>query len=73
MPFTAQQFFEVFGPYHAALWPAPVFLNALAVLALVLAWRGKAHDTLSSRAGHAAFTHPCATTPYIGGAVERRT
>ena len=44
MPFTVQQFFEVFGRYHAALWPAPVLLNVLAVLAIVLAWRGKERE-----------------------------
>jgi hypothetical protein len=44
MPFTAQQFFDVFGRYHAALWPAPVFLNVVAVVAIVLAWRGRAND-----------------------------
>jgi hypothetical protein len=44
MPFTAPQFFEVFGRYHAALWPAPFVLNALALLALVLAWRGGEND-----------------------------
>jgi hypothetical protein len=44
MPFTVQEFFAVFGRYHAALWPAPVVLNALAVLAIGLALRGKERD-----------------------------
>ena len=45
LPFTSEQFFAVFGAYNQAVWPAQVFLLALAVLALVLvasprAWSG---------------------------------
>lgn len=36
LPFTSEQFFAVFGAYNEAVWPAQVFLLALAVLALVL-------------------------------------
>jgi hypothetical protein len=36
LPFTPEQFFAVFGVYNEAVWPAQVFLLALAVLALVL-------------------------------------
>jgi hypothetical protein len=39
MPFTVGQFFDVFARYHAAVWPAPLVLNALALLALVLVYR----------------------------------
>jgi hypothetical protein len=36
LPFTSEQFFAVFGAYNEAVWPAQLFLLALAVLALVL-------------------------------------
>ena len=39
MPFTAEQFFDVFARYHAGVWPAPVVLTALAVLALVFVFK----------------------------------
>ena len=37
IPFTAQQFFEVIARYNEALWPAPLVLHALALLAVVFA------------------------------------
>jgi len=37
LPFTAEQFFDVFRAYNAALWPAQMFLLALAGMAVVLA------------------------------------
>ena len=39
VPFTAQQFFEVMARYNLAVWPAPVLLHALALLALVFVLR----------------------------------
>lgn len=36
LPFTAEQFFEVFRAYNTAVWPAQVLLLALAVVALAL-------------------------------------
>lgn len=36
MPFTVDQFFDVFRRYNQAVWPAPVILYVLAVVALVL-------------------------------------
>jgi len=36
LPFTADQFFDVFARYHAGVWPAPVVLTGLAALALGL-------------------------------------
>jgi hypothetical protein len=36
LPFTAGQFFEVFARYHAGVWPAPLVLTGLALLALGL-------------------------------------
>lgn len=40
LPFTAEQFFDVFRAYNEAVWPAPVLLLALAVAALVIvAWQ----------------------------------
>ena len=35
IPFTAQQFFEVIARYNQAVWPAPLLLHALALLAVV--------------------------------------
>lgn len=34
LPFTSRQFFEVFAAYNIAVWPAQVFLNLAALLAL---------------------------------------
>jgi hypothetical protein len=42
LPFTRQQFFEVFAAYNAATFPAAILAYPLAVLALVAAWRGRA-------------------------------
>jgi hypothetical protein len=39
IPFTAQQFFEVMARYNLAVWPAPVVLQVLALLALVFVLR----------------------------------
>lgn len=39
MPFTAQQFLNVFAAYNAAIWPAQVPLYLLGILAAVLAAR----------------------------------
>ncbi len=36
LPFSSEQFFEVFGSYNTAVWPAQVLLVALAVAAIVL-------------------------------------
>jgi hypothetical protein len=36
LPFTAEQFYDVFRRYNEALWPAPVFLTGLAVAAIPL-------------------------------------
>jgi Family of unknown function (DUF6064) len=40
LPFSAVQFFEVFARYHAAVWPMPVLLNAVALLVVFSSWRG---------------------------------
>ncbi len=39
LPFTAEQFFEVFRAYNEAVWPAQVVLHALALAALGLVFR----------------------------------
>jgi hypothetical protein len=36
LPFTVEQFFDVFARYNIGVWPAPLVLTGLAVLALVL-------------------------------------
>jgi Family of unknown function (DUF6064) len=35
LPFTPEQFFDVFAAYHAALWPAPLVANALGLVAML--------------------------------------
>lgn len=39
LPFTREQFFDVFAAYNAATWPAAVAVYPLALLALAAAWR----------------------------------
>lgn len=34
LPFTVGQFYGVFRDYNTTLWPAPIFLVALAVAAI---------------------------------------
>ncbi len=38
MPFTPQQFFEVFSAYNAAIWPAQVLAYALGLVAVASLW-----------------------------------
>lgn len=48
-PFTAGQFFDVFGDYNRALWPAQVALNGLGVAAVMLVFvRHRAADAAVS-------------------------
>lgn len=39
LPFSAEQFYEVFGAYNEAVWPAQMFLLAVAVTAFALVFR----------------------------------
>lgn len=39
LPFTEDQFFQVFAAYNRAVWPAPVVLTLLALGVAVLVWR----------------------------------
>ena len=39
IPFTVEQFFEIFRSYNEAIWPAQVLAYLLGILVLVLAWR----------------------------------
>jgi hypothetical protein len=46
LPFTPEQFFEVFRQYHASVWPAPVLLTLLGLAATAAAaarprWAGR--------------------------------
>ena len=43
LPFTREQFFGVFAAYNAANWPIAILAYPLAVLALLVAWRGTAN------------------------------
>jgi Family of unknown function (DUF6064) len=40
LPFTQEQFFEVFAAYNMEIWPAAIAAYPIALLALALAWRG---------------------------------
>jgi hypothetical protein len=54
MPFTVEQFFDVFGAYNTAIWPAQIIAYVLGILACVLAYR---ESKISSRiiSGFLAF------------------
>ena len=39
IPFTVEQFFDVFGTYNAAIWPIQVLAYVLGIVALALAIR----------------------------------
>jgi hypothetical protein len=39
IPFTVEQFFDVFGTYNTAIWPAQVFAYLLGIIALATAFR----------------------------------
>lgn len=39
LPFTLEQFFDVFARYNTAVWPVQVLLNLLALAAIVLVFR----------------------------------
>jgi hypothetical protein len=41
IPFTVDQFIEVFERYNLAVWPAQLFLYALGILAICLALQRK--------------------------------
>ena len=82
LPFTSDQFFGVFGAYNAAVWPAQLFLLALAVVALMLvafprAWAGWAISAILAflwawltLAYHLAFIAAINTLAYVFAAVS---
>ena len=39
LPFSIDQFMEVFARYNQAIWPAPIFMNLLALFALIMLTR----------------------------------
>ena len=39
IPFTVEQFFDVFGTYNTAIWPAQVLAYLLGIIALATAFR----------------------------------
>lgn len=43
MPFTIQQFFDVFASYNAAIWPAQVAAYVLGLAAVASLWLQRAH------------------------------
>lgn len=43
LPFSTEQFLDVFARYNEAVWPAQYFLNAVAVVALLLAFNDWRH------------------------------
>jgi hypothetical protein len=44
LPFTTEQFLDLFGRYNLVVWPTQLLLLALAFAAVVLAMRGGARD-----------------------------
>lgn len=44
LPFTADQFFDVFRAYNEAMWPAPLVLTVLALAVVFLVLRPKAQS-----------------------------
>lgn len=36
IPFTAEQFFDVFRTYNSLVWPTQIFLNGLGIIAIIL-------------------------------------
>lgn len=49
IPFTAEQFFDIFAQYNTAVWPMQVILNLLGLTALLFAiWKVKYADRIIS-------------------------
>lgn len=44
MPFTADEFMEVFKTYNTSVWPFQLFMNVLAIAAVFFAYRQSAHS-----------------------------
>ena len=55
LPFTARDFFGVFGQYNEAMWPAPWLLTAVAGLVLLAASRPTPRGSRSAALGLALF------------------
>lgn len=71
IPFTIEQFHVVFRDYNTALWPAQLFLLALAGIALI-ADALVLYPVWSAYSGHsypetATFGLPCPTTIFTIG------
>ena len=50
IPFTVEQFFDVFRTYNVAIWPAQVVAYLMGVIALALSAR-KTHELLARGGG----------------------
>ena len=48
IPFTSNEFFDVFRSYNEAIWPAQIVLNLIAFGAVLLAFRPQRNDRLIS-------------------------
>jgi hypothetical protein len=82
LPFTAEQFFNVFRVYNEAVWPAQVLLGLLAVAALVITalqplWCGRAVSAILAffwawlaLAYHVAFFDSINPLAYVFAAVS---
>lgn len=55
LPFTNEQFLEVFGSYNTAIWPAQVIAYALGIGATALAFRRRAYTDPLIAAALSAF------------------
>lgn len=60
LPFTADQFFDIFRQYNTSIWPAQLLLVALAVCAAVLALRP------NGRSGHLVAVYLAAQWCWTG-------
>ena len=54
-PFTTQQFLDVFRAYNEAVWPLQLVFVALAIVALILAVRGRSENARRFTAAVLAF------------------
>ena len=48
LPFTAEQFFDVFRRYNESVWPAQLALNGIALITAAAAYRGPSSREHSS-------------------------
>jgi hypothetical protein len=65
IPFTVDQFFEVFARYNGAIWPGQIVLVVLAIAAVALIF-SKGNSTGRTVAGGALVVYALAIYPLLG-------